>query len=484
MRIRVGDAARHHDGRAGEARSDAFYEGEWWPPGHEELVAPGRVSVFAEGSVWLDTEADPWNSLDRDENAGAADVRTLFGRGALGVVMTLHGVRFTGGESAPMTGHAHIRFIATRLIVGAHVATEADVTLSYVGVSFRGLREWLTNTTQDSASPLPLVRASESEEEAGTPEEEWVRLKTMDFDGTSLLATVDNRLKSSSRYRTVYETSSGLQLENPEGLSLPEWRQEWIDPLRDLVLFATREQAVTLYLSGHTSPEDGTSIKIYEAPEVELHRPRHHPYYQRDLLPAGIWDEDGFAELIGMWRWLHETVGSIGQALFEVLNTADMPPLTRLLRLTSCAEGYHRALHDDPPFAEEEHESMVDAMINALPDDPDIRRHYRDRLRYANAISQRRRVRWMIERVAVADDRLAGRASRIASRLVDWRNANTHLEETTLAPPIEELLLLNAVLEYVIAGNILLDLEIGDNVRYCLAHGYVWDDPIAELIRD
>jgi hypothetical protein len=40
------------------------------------------------------------------------------------------------------------------------------------------------------------------------------------------------------------------------------------------------------------------------------------------------------------------------------------------------------------------------------------------------------------------------------------------------------LLLLNAVLTYVLEANILLDLGIGNDTRYCLAHGHAWDDPI------
>jgi hypothetical protein len=45
-------------------------------------------------------------------------------------------------------------------------------------------------------------------------------------------------------------------------------------------------------------------------------------------------------------------------------------------------------------------------------------------------------------------------------------------------PPRDELLLLNAVLTYVLEANVLLDLGIGEDALYCLAHGHVWDDPI------
>jgi hypothetical protein len=249
------------------------------------------------------------------------------------------------------------------------------------------------------------------------------------------------------------------------------------------VLFGTREQTVLLALSGdveagRTSP----SVSVFAAPDVALHPPRHTEYYQRDLLPAGIWDQEGFVDLIGSWRDLHRHLGAVAQAFFELLNTVDVPPLTRLLRLTACAEGYHRSLHDEPPFADEQQAAMVAAMIAALPDDPGVRAHYSGRLLHANSQSQRRRIRWLIERAAQVDERLEGQGARLTDRLVGWRNDQTHLDPDTAAPRLDDLLLLNAVLTYVLEANMLLDIGIDDDTRYCLAHGYVWDDPIAALV--
>jgi len=172
----------------------------------------------------------------------------------------------------------------------------------------------------------------------------------------------------------------------------------------------------------------------------------------------------------------------VAQAFFELQNSSDVPPLTRLLRLTSCAEGYHRALHDDPPFSAEEHDGMVASMLATLPDDDSTRAHYGGRLQHANSQSQRKRIKWLVERAAEVDERLDGQAARLTNRLVGWRNDQTHLDENVIAPPLDDLLLLNAVLTYVLETNFLLDMGIDENTRYCLAHGYVWDDPIPALL--
>jgi ApeA N-terminal domain 1 len=526
MRVSVGEATRRRDGSGPQTRDNAFIDGVWWPVGHEELEAPGKVSAFGDGSVWLDLSTDAWGAVALADDTERVDVRVLFGRSSSGTPMSLHGGRLIGGEKEVFGGPTHVRYIADRLVHGAAVESESELRLTSVATSFRGLREWLVGSTRETSTPLPLVRpmpaananlrsgerlsrprpirsalrasrswplrwwkklnppAADDVLESGDRVDEWLRSLSMQIDGVRVKATVDRSLASTSRFRTIYDTSASLWLEADDALTLTDWRRLWIDPLRDLILFATREQTVTLYLSGYTGPERTyPPVSVYMAPETTLHPPQHAEYYQRDLLPAGIWDQEGFPDLIDAWRTLHLQLGAVGQAFFELQNSTDAP-LTRLLRLTSCAEGYHRALHDEPPFTDEEHDAMVAAMTDALPEDRGMRSHYRDRLRYANSQSQRQRMRWLIERAAKVDERLEGRTAKLTNRLVGWRNEHTHLAGDVVAPSLDDLLLLNAVLTYVLEANILLDIGIDENAPYCLVHGYVWDDPIGALVGD
>ena len=482
--MQVGAAGRRDDHGGPETRRDVFVEALWWPPGDKSLMAQGKVSAFGEGSVWLDTEADAWGAVALSDDESRTDVRVLHGRTPTGTALSLHGVRLFGGEKEHPSGRAHVRFVADRLIVGAAVDDEADVSMALVRVSFRGLREWLMGWTRDTKTPLPLVTPEEGTGVEGSNRrvDDWVRSASVDIDDVRLQAIVSRDFSATGRFRTVYDTSAWLQLTSTGPLSLADWRRSWIEPLRDLVLFGTREQTVILSLEGETSLDHtSTTVKVFMAPEVVVQPPQHTPYYQRDLLPAGIWDQDGFEDLVSTWRSLHLELGAVAQAFFELANGADVPPLTRLLRLTSCAEGYHRILHDEPPFSDVHHSAMLSAMVAALPDDETIRAHYRDRLTRANSQSQRRRIRWLIERGSQADSRLTGHARKLTSQLVGWRNDHTHLEGSATAPPLENLLLLNAVLAYVMAANILLDLGMGDNTLYCLRCGHAWDDPVAAL---
>ncbi len=454
-----------------------FVTGTWWAPTQEGVQAEGTVTAPAEGLVWVDLGSDPWQAVG---GARPIEPRTLYGRGTSGEPMSLLGVRFIGGQKALQGQRARVRYLVDTLIVGALAETEDDVFVDSVRVSFRGLREWLMGGTSRIGTPLPLVRPTPPADNNDAPPTtgDWVRSLPLEIGDVEMLAFVASSPSWSGRFRVLYETKAWLQLRAEQPMTLAQWREAWVEPLRDLVLFGTREQSVVLSLSGQAQDLGHSQVRVFRAPDASIAAPDHVEYHQRDLLPAGIWGEDGLALLVDRWRNLHHSIGAVARALFEVWNTPDMPPLTRLLRLASCAEGYHRALHDEPPFTEQDHDDMVAAMMASLPQKTAIRDHYRTPLRYANSQSQRKRIRWLTDRAAVVDDRLARRSPDLTDRLVGWRNEQTHLDVEVTTPPFDDLLLLNAVLTYVLEANVLLDLGIGDNTLRCLSLGHVWDDPV------
>jgi hypothetical protein len=479
MRVNRGEPGYQRGEFDTEKRVDLQIHGRWWVPGDEQRSSAGLARMLAEGLVWLDLFADPW--LDVSNAEASRDLRTVYGETSDGIPMSLHVVRFIGGQEEPFIGRSHVRYVAERLIYGAHADGEDDVSTDALSLSYRGLREWLLSATQGKPIPLAeIVTAPQpgTDEPPPSRTDEWELRSVVDVAGVEVEMSAGKRRGRTSRFRSEYDTSAVLRMKAAEPLTLAQWRLAWIQPLRDLVLFGTREQTVVLYTHWRDPELGGIRCGVYLPPDTQIGPPDHSEYHQRDLLPSGIWGQEGFGALIESWRSLYLSLGSVATTLFEVFNTVDMPPLTRLLRLTACAEGYHRVLHSEPPFTDEAHTQMVNAMLEALPND-NARKLYRAPLTYANEQSQRKRLRWLITRAAAVDNRLGGRANEITGRLVDWRNDQTHLDEAREAPQLDDLLLLNAVLTYVLEANILLDLHLDvEDVGYCLAHGHAWDNPI------
>jgi hypothetical protein len=179
-------------------------------------------------------------------------------------------------------------------------------------VSYRGLREWLLSLTQGPPPPLPIVYPAslaaadsdeEKDEDEGLPRrvDEWERKLEVAVDDVSIEMTSAKRPRTTGRYRTVFETGAIVRLRSAEPMTVMDWRRNWIEPLRDLVLFATREQTITLFIRGRGPDHSAPEVRVYGPPETTIGPPDHSEYYQRDLLPSGIWGQDGFAELIAGW---------------------------------------------------------------------------------------------------------------------------------------------------------------------------------------
>jgi uncharacterized Zn finger protein len=125
--------------------------------------------------------------------------------------------------------------------------------------------------------------------------------------------------------------------------------------------------------------------------------------------------------LVRSWFTLHGRLRGSGTFFFGTLNDYDLPVENRLLNLLAFAETYHRELHDEPPFAVEDHQRNTRAMLAALRDESAVP-VYQGTLKHANRQTQRERVRWLIQRAAQTDWRFDELVRPLEKSLIDTRN--------------------------------------------------------------
>jgi hypothetical protein len=353
---------------------------------------------------------------------------------------------------------------AATLVVGTHVASAEDLRLSRLGFSLRGMREWLSGGWSQIEPSL----------QSGVNDP---TVKILNFTiGEANLQFVSEVHKSGGRYRSVEERHAGVSITVPERLSLPQWQERWITPLRDLMIFANRERSVLTELSGFTESDTlYGAVRIFARQETAIDAVTNFSFYQRDLLPAGIIDT---ASLVTAWIDLHSRLGPSTVFLFGTLNASRLPVENEFLNLMAFAEGYHRVLHNEPPLQAEDHSAYRASMLAALPDDEEIERIYDRDLVHSNRQSQRERMAWFVDR-AERDDWPDELGENIVSACLATRNWLTHwAKKTTKVVENGDLALLNRQLLFVIEANLLCDLGLSDEaVARCLALGYVWDYP-------
>ena len=279
---------------------------------------------------------------------------TLHGESLWGTPWTLFEVRRSRYAGAGgHTGNSRTECDASTLFVGVHAKSEDDVELGLLQVRLRGLREWLTATRP--ARPSPLARPETADESLHGML--WTTVGDTELDFTVVAPSASGR-----RGALPSELMASVQVHAQEPLSLSQWLDRWLVPLRNLLVFATREQSVIESLRGVDA--DGNDVVVYETwrPMVQE---RPSAFHQRDLLPAAAVGDVG--EFLRRWLALHEELGAATQFLFGTLNDRDLPAVNRLLNMLAFAETYHRSKHDEPPLSVDEDAAFRKAMLSQLP---------------------------------------------------------------------------------------------------------------------
>jgi hypothetical protein len=422
--------------------------------------APGRISYSPETGIGLVVIEADW--LPQPGEGANRSWPVLHGEAFKGPKFSLFdcGVRAIQKSA----GRSRAEIYAATLALGTQAKTIEEIELKRLVLSLRGLREWLTGSYSQIEPTLKKIKSQRGG-----------RILNLDVGEADLQLVVESR-ETGGPYRWVEETHASLNVTVPQPIALSRWRDIWIRPLRDLMVFANRERSVVESLSGSLDPVDPrSSVRIFERQETRLGEESFQSFYQRDLLPAGIIDT---ADLVRAWFELHAKLGPAASFLFGTLNSAAMTTENEFLNLMAFAEAYHRILHDKKPLSKSQHRCFRTRMVAALPEDPFVRDLYERDLRYSNRQSQRDRIAWLVcraEEVSWPN----GLAEELTSTACDTRNWLTHWNQRG-KHVVEhgDLALFNRRLLYVIESNLLEDLLPDDDaVSKCLAHGYVWDYP-------
>lgn len=341
------------------------------------------------------------------------------------------------------------------LIRGPHVVdpNEAVGTLASVGLS--GLREFLRG---GRVRDTPLVATHPEDRNGGhcSVAVPWGKVALYAAGGPS----------RTNRDEVVYSVRAHAQLEFAEETTLAQVDRA-VAPLRDLVTFSTRAPSVvrSLRLLGAEDPPDvhwrhRREFKVVRPPEIA---PEFLPAADRYALLLNPATLGVGADVIARWYELRETLGAVWSVFFSTISDPWMSPESQLLNLTSFAEGYHRVLHDEPPFSDDEATAATEAMLASLPEKRH-RDHYRSRLQHTNSQSQRARIRSLTRRALDVVPVWELSPSVVSSQAVDTRNWLTHWgDRGDHVQEGDDLVRLSRRLYVILAINILLDLGLDED---------------------
>jgi hypothetical protein len=422
-----------------------MHEGWFWQPEQSDTRFYGRLENSPPDGPTLhlvDT-----NLLSGHEPP--EPVQALFGQTLSGVPLSIHGFYSTQWGAAVAGGSNTLDGFPETLIAGGQPATPAELTGFGFTARLHGLRETLSGGSMDGG----LLNPHAGEHGQGE------RLQ-IELDDRAKLELVVFEERSVSRVREHKEASASAHLLLQEPMTFAEMERSYLEPLCDLVAFATRRAC---YVQSLRLPASRKSIEALHV--VRTPYPRPDARSERDVysLALNLADLPEPQDMLRAWFALHQRIGPVWQLLFSTLQRTDGLLENRFLNLVAFAEGYHRALHDQPPLTPEQAKTATKAALEAI-DDAKTRGVYREALAHANSQSQAQRVSKLTDRCLAVLDAWELDGAAFTREVKDTRNWLNHWGKRGVATRDDGvgLSVLVARLEVILYANLMLDLGMTD----------------------
>jgi len=283
-----------------------------------------------------------------------------------------------------------------------------------------------------------------------------------------------------------------------EPVALDRFVADWLQPLQDLIVLATREQSVleslrieryderraeqvhpAIRVAASSDHWNSWNLEMVRTSNVRL-RPSREGEYRQILLPASALADD-FEDPLRRWYELRWELREAGTSFFNNLNQDSAPLNRRLLDGMSFAESYHRLRHSGKaPLSKTEHCRLRDLMLDCVDDHPQ-RERYKRALDYANRPENVERIAELFGRARSVDFAVDIQEETLPGELVATRNYLTHWGDRT-TKVLDGVGRFHGVrrLMLVLQVNLLLDLGLApDLVKACVDESYlsaVWED--------
>jgi ApeA N-terminal domain 1 len=372
-------------------------------------------------------------------------------------------------DAGTVGAHGSREVVGAVFARGAHLLDLEDLTIDRVRLRFTGLREFLWHPY---FGPVGL----EEREQRDTGEAILERRVEVPGARLSFRLAWEGPVAVHERART---RPGEVEVVLDEPATFEAWMRDWVRPLRDLLVFAMREPSrPEAFVASFEGPGEPLWWKPNAAVGPETHEVE---FVQREsllLLGGARWkftkllfslgelgaDAD---RVLGEWLKMHRRLEPTAGFLFAALNTR-LHLENALLNLTSAAEGYHRAFHDEQRLAPERHAELTAAMLEHCETRPE-REVYSSRIEHANEPSQRRRLTLLYRRASAVIPQRRPAIDAHVTQLIETRNYFVHQDvrnEDVREGDALSLLLQRLVM--VLQANIMLDLGWPDEAAAVL----------------
>jgi hypothetical protein len=431
------------------------YTGVWWLPGSETHVA---------GTLTFDGSDYPRLKLVgilhelTDVNANS-EIRFEV---ILGVA---EGKRITLSKTIQVNFHISAPGIPTSeiaapiAIVGSHIERDSDLRFTNMSVAYDHLIEWSGLNAIVRTHQFP----TEIEVAAQTVTVSAPRYPEVEVAGASLKFVTSWGTEGEAPYQAGVSQELYIRLAPPAPLTLEEYLTRYFYHIQNFLTLGVGVPLGVRRVSAAIIVGDATEqVELY----FNTRAGKEKVVHRWDMLFTRPELGDDWHIALGRWIERADILGPIYDLFFSTIYGANMYLQHEFLSLTQALESYHRRTSAGTYLMPSIFGDLIAALESVIDADSrfssDIKRTFKDRLKYFNEYSQRKRFRNILRTLGDLASLLVPDPNAFVDSVVTTRNYLTHYdpEGRDSAANNQDLWRLSEQLRFILEVCLLLELAI------------------------
>lgn len=439
------------------------HNGLWWLPENPDNKISGVLKFHPVKGVNLELIGSFRESItfNRFLNPGI-----ILGITSNGKLVTLYKCL----ESQSLTsipGFTTSTFIASMVFLRHHFENEENIQFDSLSLSYSHLDEWVGITGFQEKTEIDSEKNFKKYEVSyNFPEKTEVKINGFNLSIDYKFNIHGNRVKEINlKQKTIIEIA--LQ----KKIHFNDLQKDICYHIQTFLSLAMRRAIRPLAIIGRFDVRKGESTNkrvsyndtsiFYATKDLPYISEKIHPF---DMLFTFRDISDNFGKYLRNWFEKIEIIQPAHDLYFGNLYSSSMYVNHRFLNLIQAIESYHRRAHCGKYLPDDDYAQIYKTLITAVPGelDSDFRESLRQKLKYHNEFSLRRRMKEILEKCGDPLKLLIYNKERFIDNVVNTRNFLIHFDKNLETKAIngQELYVLVQKMEFIIEICFLIELEI------------------------
>lgn len=439
------------------------YNGIWWLPENPINKISGTLKFHPIEGANLELIGS-FKGL-KDLNA-FLQPNIILGIASNGKIITLYKC-YESQSHMSMPGFLSSCFIACVLFLGHHFEKEEDIIFDSLSLNYSNLEEWTRITgfqfKLETDSKNHLTR---HEVRYSFPQKVEAKLDNLNISFDYNFTSGGDRIKEVNLKQTMF-----IKIDPHEPIHFNDYQRNICYHIQNFLCLAMGRAVYPLIIKGKskackTELSDrkvayNDILIFYPTKDLSDLSKKIHPF---DMLFSFGDISDNFEKCLRNWFAKSEALHPAYDLYFGTLYNPSMYLQHEFLSLIQAIESYHRRIHDGKYLSDDDYALIYKTLIKAIPQDvdKDFRKSLKQKLKYHNEFSLRKRLKEILEECGDVMDLLIHDNESFIEDAVNTRNFLTHYDKSIeiKVKSDQELYILVQKMKFILEIRFLIGLEM------------------------